>query len=279
MATKTRSGSSAKSQQPAAPKLAALQEMFQRALLEGDPAILETIVKSSKEQREVLLGVYANAYAGRLIDVLKTNFEKVATLLGQAEMDRLGRDYVRAYPSPFRNARWFGSHWPEFLAGALPPPQARLLSDLATLERALNDVFDAADATPLQIADLAVLTPADWPGVVFSPLTATRRITLSSNAAAVWRALNAGTATPRAELCHEPQRILTYRHDGNAHFRELGYEEGMMWDEMTKGLSFSSLCEMVSMQGGEDGAAARAAGYLPSWITAQMLAGPEEGRD
>jgi hypothetical protein len=48
-------------------------------------------------------------------------------------------------------------------------------------------------------------------------------------------------------------------------------DEAMMWDEAAKGVRFSVLCEMLSIYGGEDEAATRAAGYLQGWINAGML--------
>jgi hypothetical protein len=56
-----------------------------------------------------------------------------------------------------------------------------------------------------------------------------------------------------------------------ATFRLMASDEAMMWDEAAKGVRFSVLCEMLSIYGGEEQAAARAAGYLQGWINAGML--------
>jgi hypothetical protein len=58
-----------------------------------------------------------------------------------------------------------------------------------------------------------------------------------------------------------------------AHFKPLSTEEAMMWDEATKGVRFSVLCEMVATFAGEDEAELRAASYLKGWIDLGMLAG------
>jgi len=42
-------------------QLKELQESFQRAIVEGDGAVLAQICDSPKEKRDVLLGVYQNA--------------------------------------------------------------------------------------------------------------------------------------------------------------------------------------------------------------------------
>jgi hypothetical protein len=50
--------------------LKALQESFQRGILAGDDAILSEVKDSAKERRNALFGVYRNAYALRLAEVL-----------------------------------------------------------------------------------------------------------------------------------------------------------------------------------------------------------------
>lgn len=256
-------------------QLARTQDKFQRALMDGDLAVLDDILDSSKENRKALFGVYAHAYRGRLADVLKSNYEHTAALIGDDEMARLGREYVSAHPSRNANARWFGDQWPAFLAAQIAGVTGRAVSGLAELERALNDVFDAPDAQALVLGDLSALTPEDWPGVEFSALASTRRLNLDTNATSLWRALNGGETPPAPAALDEPERLIIFRHEGSGHFREMSYEEAMMWDQMLKGLNFGGLCEMVAMQGGDDGAAARAAGYLQGWIAAGMLSGPE----
>lgn len=277
--TASRTAKSSANKQALAPatghELAQTQDKFQRALMEGDLAVLDDILDSSKEGRKTLFGVYAHAYRGRLVDVLKSNYEHTAALIGDDEMARLGRAYVDAHPSRNANARYFGDQWPAFLVGQFTGVTGRAVSQLAELERALNDVFDAPDAIALVLGDLAALTPEDWPGVEFSALASNQRLNLDTNASSLWRALNSGETPPAAASLDEPERLIVFRHEGSGHFREMSYEEAMMWDQMVKGLNFGGLCEMVAMQGGDDGAAARAAGYLQGWIAAGMLSGPE----
>ncbi len=262
-----------------APGFAEMQALFQRAIVEGDETILEQLNDSSKEVRATLFGVYRNAYVGRLVEVLRHDYERLARYLAAAEFEELGRAYVRAHPSDHPNARWFGRHLPTYLTGTTAHRDAPELADLALLEKTLSDVFDAADGVQLTLADLAGLTPEDWPGVVFSPHPAARRIDITTNAVALWKALaeDADPAErPQATRLAEPERLIAWRPELTPRFRPMSYEEAMMWDEMAKGLDFGGLCEMVATYGGEDGAPIRAGGYLKLWIEAGMLAGPED---
>lgn len=252
--------------------LAELQDRFQRAILADDDGILAEIVDSPRERRDVLFSVYRNAYVLRLVEVLAHDYEQLAAYLGETPFGQAARTFIRHNPSRTTNARWYGSPFPDFLRTHPPYCEQPILGDLAALERALNDVFDAADASPLGLADLARVAPDDFAGLVFTPHPATRRLDLTTNAVDLWRALKEGTDRPAPHRLAEPDRVIAFRTDGQARFRVMTSAEAMMWDEAAKGVRFSVLCEMLAVHGGEEDAAATAASYLKGWIEAGMLA-------
>ena len=59
-----------------------LQESFQRGVLAGDDAILAEVNDSAKEKRNVLFGVYRNAYVARLAEILGDDYEQLHSYLG-----------------------------------------------------------------------------------------------------------------------------------------------------------------------------------------------------
>lgn len=249
-----------------------LQERFQRAVVEGDDAVLAEIVDTSKEKREVLLGVYRNAYVLRLAEFLANDYEKLHALLGDDQFGDMARAYIAAHPSRTPNARWFGQKLPEFLGETAPYSATPLLADLATLERALNDTFDARDAEALALEDMAAIAPEDWPALTFAPHPSARRLDHTTNALAVWQALDAGETPPPQEQLAEPARVVVWRNDGMATFRPMAADEAMIWDEAANGAAFSVLCEMLAAFADEDEAPVRAAGHLRGWIETGMLA-------
>lgn len=249
-----------------------LQDTFQRAIVEGDDAVLSQIVDTSKEKRDVLLGVYRNAYVLRLIEFLANDYEKLQGLLGDEQFDALARDYIAVHPSTTPNARWFGRNLPEFLRSTPRYKTMPVLGDLATLEKSLNDTFDASDADSLEMADLATLDGDGWAALTFTPHPSTIRIDLSTNAAGIWSALHEEETPPQPSTTESPVRILVSREDGMATFRPLADDEAMMWDEAVNGVSFAVLCEMMAVYAGEDEAAPRAAGFLKSWTDRGILA-------
>lgn len=249
------------------------QAEFQRGILSGDDAVLAEILDSPREKRETLFGVYRYAYGSRLVEAVRNDHELLHLYLGDEMFDEMGHAYVRAHTSEHPNLRWYSRGLPDFLRSAEPYSDHPALSDLASLERALNDAFDARDDAVVELADMAGFAPEAWSGLRFRPHPTATRLDLATNAAAIWLALKNDETPPEAAALEEPARLLIWRQDATPMFRELSGEEAMMWDEAVNGISFGVLCEMLATYDDPDGAAGRGAGYLHGWISSGLLAG------
>jgi hypothetical protein len=250
--------------------LAALQDQFQKALLSGDDRILLSISDSQRERRDVLFRVYRQAYTQRLVEFVENDHELLHKYLGDEIFRKMAQAYAAAYPSHDHNARYFCIHVPQFLRTVEPYKSQPQLSELAALEKALNDAFDAADAPVLTLADLGRLPPEDWSRLTFKPHPSALRIDCYTNAPDIWLSLKEEREPPKVQHLEEPARVLVWRQD-TPKFRLLGTEEAMMWDEAAKRSNFGTLCKLVATFGGLDGAEARAAGYLQGWISSGLL--------
>ncbi len=251
--------------------LARLQDEFQRGMLSGDDSVLAAILDSPREKRDVLFGVYRHAYGSRLIEAVKNDHELLHVYLGDEMFDEMGYAYVAANPSRNRNLRWFSRPLPAFLKDAAPYSKYPILSDLAALERALNDAFDAQDAPALGVVDMADFAPEIWHDLEFKIHPSAIRLDLATNASAVWRALKNDEAPPDTVNLEQPCRLLIWRQDVIPLFRELSAEEAMMWDEAARGIPFGVLCSMLAADDNPEEAAARCAGYLHGWIAGGLL--------
>jgi hypothetical protein len=249
------------------------QSAFQQGILSGDASVLSEILDSPQEKREVLFGVYQNAYGSRLVEAMRNDHKLLHDYLGDEMFDEMGHAYVAASPSQHPNLRWFSNNVPQFLKSTEPYSQYPVLSDLAALEKALNDAFDAPEAPVIDIADLAGFAPEAWNDLVFDVHPSAVRLDCSTNASAIWRALKSDDTPPDAVTLETPCRLLIWRQDVTPKFRELGQEEAMMWAEAASGVPFGGLCSMLATYDDPDGAAARGAGYLHGWVTAGLLMG------
>lgn len=253
------------------PRLADLQALFQKAILDGDETIFRHVRDSSRTTRKTLFGVYAHGYLARLIEILRNDYPLLAGYVGEETFATLATSYIRRHPSHTPNARWFGAGLPEHL-GALaefaPRPE---LSELAAIERATSDAFDAADAAVLAIDDLARHAPESWPLLVFAFHPSTRVLSLQTNAFVLWRALRAGEVLPALEVRDAVQSLCVWRQDATPRLRVMADEEAMMWIEAADGARFEALCEMLATARDPESAPVRAVGYLQSWIAAGLL--------
>lgn len=256
------------------PTLAELQTLFQRAMIDGDIAVTGLLKPPPRDTPEIRLDVYRNAYVLRLIEFLENDFEKLRLFMGAQAFTQMARDYVLSHASDHPNARWYSRRLAAFLKDDRHYRDDVLLCDLAALELAINDAFDAPDGAILTIDALAAVPPENFAAVRLIADPSVRRLTLATNAAELWPLLQEDGATAAGgHILPEPVELLVWRQDEASHFRQLTGEEAMALDAMRDGVPFGVLCEMIAMMADPDSAAMRAATYLRSWIDGGIIAG------
>ena len=108
------------------------------------PAFVRMVRGYDDSDRKTRIGVYADAYFLRLRDVLREDFPRVAALVGPEQFDEVVKGYLEAFPSRWPSVRHLGHALSEFLRHRTDTPKC--LADLAELEWARIEVFDAPDA-------------------------------------------------------------------------------------------------------------------------------------
>jgi hypothetical protein len=164
------------------------------------------------------LDVYANMYFFRLLDCLKEDFPKLLEALGAGRFHNLATDYLLACPSAHPSLRYVGERLPAFLAGHALGRECPVLADLARLEWARADLFDAADAATLTREHLATL-PQDEAGDVHLRLVpACTLLNLDHDAPRLWHAMNDRSKTRGAahDESHAAGGGPTCLHEGDA---------------------------------------------------------------
>jgi hypothetical protein len=128
----------------------------------GAGTIEQVILPSRSQSSRERLQIYANAYFWRLIDILGEEYPTVRHAAGPKLFSRLAVDYLQAHPSRSYSLNFLSVKFPGFLrTEAARLPRREFLADLATVERVMEDVFDAPDVKPL--------TPREWKKI---PMTA-----------------------------------------------------------------------------------------------------------
>lgn len=254
--------------------LADLQREFQAHVLRGDGAVLSQIAQRGAPTTAAHRAfVYYNAYRRRLVEVLQNDFPGVRALTGDADFETFAAAYIDACPSRHPSLRYFGSRFAEFLHD-LPAAGSRVeLADMASFEWLFNECFDAADADPIGVDDVAALAPESWLELRFRFLPGSRRLTLRTNAPAAWRAVKNGEPLPETTVT-EARQWLLWRIGFDVSWRPLDADEAVALDTARAGAAFPELCDaLFAISDNEEAVPLRAATLIKRWVADGMIAG------
>lgn len=253
------------------PSLREVQDRLQAAILASDDGFLDLILDNSRTTRATLFGVYRNAYVGRLVEILQNEYPVLAAYCGGERFRTLAESYIAAFPSNSQNARWFGTRLLGFLGSSEAYGENPELADIAEIETAVSNAFDAVDAPVLDIGGVTQFPPDAWGKLVFAPHASVTRFDATTNAFAIWKSLKNGDTAPSPLILSDAEHIIVWRQETTPLVRVMAREEAMMWTEAARGVRFEVLCEMLATFDDPDTAASRAAGYLQGWLRDHML--------
>ncbi len=266
----------------ASPTLAELQRRVQAHVLDphrDSAAALEQAVAATRgigaNQR---LAVYTDAYRLRLLEILGEDYPALATWLGPDAFDDMGSAYLRAHPSDNRSVRWFGRHLGTFLDRHAPDQP--WLAELARFEWARGLAFDAADAEPLEIGEVAAVPAASWPGLGFETAACVQRLDFRFDIPGVYPDLLSGQRPDTPAVTARPAAWILWRHELVVQWRRLEADEARAFDAIAGGTTFGSMCELLAGDHDEEqDAALRAASMLKRWIGDGLVVGLREASE
>jgi len=194
-----------------APGLRELQGRFWRAISAGPDGVRPAATLLAVSEPSATLDaaervrVYADAYFSRLHDVLAEDFPRVAAILGAARFADVVRGYLRKHPSTHPSVHRLGRGLAAAIARRADLPA--YLADLARLEWARREVFDAPDSEPLTADALRAVAPADWPHLRFTPIPALTVLRADWPVHEVWggsRSVTVSAAATRIRVWRSP---------------------------------------------------------------------------
>jgi hypothetical protein len=221
------------------------------------------------------LEVYAEAYFHRLLDVLRTDYPKLARAVGDMAFHNLVTDYLVAHPPADPSVRNAGQHLPAYLGRhslGVADPQ---LCELAHLERARREVFDAADSAALDLAALQARAPEAFATLHVQLIRAHQVLTLRPAVERRWSDPDA-----RAALADEaPCAWLVWRGRNPmvVHHLPLAASDAALLPLLAAGVPFARVCEQLAEHLSDDEAARAIGAWLTRWTEAGLLMEVEEG--
>lgn len=253
-------------------RLSELQQAFQQCLLKtpDDPA-QPWISNGGRATPARQLSAYRHAYPARLKETLAGDYPAVLMAIGEEGFERLAQAYIDTHPSRFFSLREFGGRLAGFIAGHDDYRALPWLAELARFEWALGLAFDAGDATPASIGEMAALAPSDWHGLHFRAHPSVQRLDLAWNTPAIWSALTADE--PDAVTARKENTVgwLIWREQLITRFRSLSADEQCALDCLLQGGSFGAVCEQLLGFHPEGAVPMRAAGLLKSWLSEGLI--------
>jgi hypothetical protein len=228
------------------------------------PALVDSIEPSRTLQPAQRLEIYADAYVLRLRDVLAEDFPRVAKLIGEQQFNRLVCEYLRAHPSTEPSVRHLGRALAEFIRGRADLPA--WLADLAALEWARVNAFDAPDNEPLTAVKLATVDPAQWPQLRMAAVRSLEVVIAQWPVHRLWLDDKPGGLEP----CATSIRVWR-RPDFSVLHAPMDRYEAAAIEKLLKGSTFAEICQVFDDLDEQEGAKQSGA-LLLRWLEDGIVA-------
>src|SRR5262245_21991612 len=115
------------------------------------------ILPSRKLTPAERLEIYRGMYPLRMMYALESDYAALEHFLGRDGFAALVRAYVTAHPSRTYTLNRLGDHLPEFVASCPGLRRAAFAADLARLEQAVAQAFDAEESPVIEADDVAAI--------------------------------------------------------------------------------------------------------------------------
>lgn len=149
------------------------------ARAELEPQALPELILPSRHLTPLeRVGIYHGMYLLRMEEALASDYPALKHFLGDQGFLELVRDYVQVHPSRSHSLNRLGDHLPDYIREAQGLPRREFCHDLARLELAVSQVFDAPETPTLAAEQVAAVPPEAWEGARLRPIEALRLLAL-----------------------------------------------------------------------------------------------------
>ncbi len=136
--------------------------------------------------------VYRNSGTLACVEALRSNYQRVETLMGPGPFGDMARAFVERHPATRRSLVGYGEALPDFIAENESTHAMAWLADLARLDRAWLEAHLAGDSAALGAADIQHLGEGELMGTEFAPHASFRLVETPFDVGDLWKGLAAG---------------------------------------------------------------------------------------
>jgi len=223
------------------------------------------------------MSLYGNAYTLRLKEALTTDYERLHSYLGDELFETLMQHYIVSYPSHHPSLRYFSQHMVDLIERLEPFNQLPEVAEIARIEQAFADSFDAANCQSVTLDQLAELEPETWATLTLCFHGAVQLLPQRHNSFQIWQALSREEAPPLKTA--SDTTWLIWRQDLVSRYRALESAELAALTIALSAGSFADVCAALLEHFNEQETPQQAVGYLQQWINDQMVCEYGQAKD
>ncbi|MFC4527813.1 putative DNA-binding domain-containing protein [Dyella halodurans] len=214
------------------------------------------------------LDVYQNNYRGQLVGCLESSFPQLRAWLGQEVFLETAIAHIDSHPPHAWTLDAYGLDFDETLQARFPHNPD--LHELAWIEWALSESFVAADVTPMSSDEWQTV---DWDTARICLHPGLRQRTATTNAEAIWSALQDGAQPPESEMLPSPRGLIVWRHGYTSRLRLVDTIEHEALLSLREDNRFITWCDALVDHLGEEAGVGKAGQLFADWLAAGIVTG------
>jgi len=227
------------------PRFGDLQQAFAEAIVEGKyQTATAAMAADGSALRSVAL--YRRLIRNNFVQVLRITYPALYRFVGDSYFGVLARGYIKKYPSTSGDLFLYGRHLPALLQHIEAPP---LLVELARLEWACHEVYQAADSSPLAPEQLQAVVSADPSRVTIQFHQTARFLSFPVPVHRVWQALQPDASPDEAvdlPLPEEQTGLIVARSGGAVQVIPLTWLDYQLLEALSQGATVAAIEQLAS---------------------------------
>ncbi|MCY4420866.1 MAG: DNA-binding domain-containing protein [Gammaproteobacteria bacterium] len=211
----------------------------------------QTVLPSEKLTPLERISVYADMYFWRFIDIMSEEYPTVEHLLGVERFAQVVRDYITRHPSTYYNLNRLSVKFPQYLRNEADEiPHQPFVVAVATVERLMEDVFDAPHKEKISTEAIQNVPGEQWPEICLEFNPALYLLELDYPVNAYMTAVNEDRHmdAPKAQKSF----VVVYRCNYRVWRDDLEYESYLLLAQLKEGKSLGEALENCALQEGVD---------------------------
>ncbi len=248
-----------------------LPSLFKAYLFDDVSDIADHIQSTDAYSHPTRLNVYRFGYAARLRDVLAADYAILYQLIGHDAFEVIANHYIAAHPSQHPSLRFAGKDFANYIQQEPLVQQSPILAELARLEWAFVDAFDAEDSPAIAPEVIHTIPAENWPDVHFEFHPSVIFLPLSWNAVDLWTSIKEEGRTIPFEQLPAPAACIVWRQDLAVQYRLLSPSETAFFVQAQQGATFATLCETLLEWYTPEETVNQAAQFIMQWVHAGLI--------